>query len=407
MSISVKPTMKCSLSCTYCYENEMRDSGNETNEYDIAKIINQAKIQMEQQGSPLTLHGGEPLLIKKKDLESLFKESFDKFGNSSIQTNGELIDQDHIEMFIKYNVNVGISMDGFDECNLGRWKGSVGSTLRYTRNLWDTIRKLRDKKISVFIISVVSRKNGLLETRDTMKRFILDLKSIGIYYGRFNPVEVDIQELKEEFELTPKELKDFWLDMSKFTMEAGVHWGPFRDIVDNFLGLDKGSCIFTPCDWYHTDAETSIMENGNLANCLKTAKEGFATVRVDHNPRTQERYEILQQIKVEDGGCGGCPFWNICFGLCPAESGDWRGKSKYCESYFELYKDTEIKLKSIMPNLILVNDPNYKAVHGTKYGAFDRILNDQNIGRSTWKNPVKMDEPTAEGKFVKGGLLNE
>ena len=63
-------------------------------------------------GNSICAHGGEPLILPKQELEKILKFAFDKTGQSSIQTNGTLIDDDHILMFKRYKTGVGISIDG-------------------------------------------------------------------------------------------------------------------------------------------------------------------------------------------------------------------------------------------------------------------------------------------------------
>jgi len=59
----------------------------------------------------MALHGGEPLTLLKKDIEAILAKMYDLRGRSSVQTNGTLIDDDHIKMFKKYKTFVGISWD--------------------------------------------------------------------------------------------------------------------------------------------------------------------------------------------------------------------------------------------------------------------------------------------------------
>jgi uncharacterized protein len=61
-------------------------------------------------------------------LEKLWKWGFDKYKSNGIQTNGSLINDQHIELFKKYNVHVGISIDGPDELSDARWYGTLETT---------------------------------------------------------------------------------------------------------------------------------------------------------------------------------------------------------------------------------------------------------------------------------------
>ena len=70
----------------------------------------------------LIFHGGEPLLMKKNEflkMISLFNSLIEEgiVVVFALQTNGILIDKEWCEIFKKYNIGVGISLDGVKEIN--------------------------------------------------------------------------------------------------------------------------------------------------------------------------------------------------------------------------------------------------------------------------------------------------
>ncbi|QWK20800.1 hypothetical protein [Thermus antranikianii] len=91
---------------------------------------------------PLLCLWGEPLLIPKADLERLFAFGLERYGQNGIQTNGALIDEDHIALFRKYRVHVGFSIDGPGELNRLRWAGSVEATDEATERSIGNLRRL-------------------------------------------------------------------------------------------------------------------------------------------------------------------------------------------------------------------------------------------------------------------------
>src|SRR5687767_9821594 len=114
MSVELRPFgVRCNLQCHYCYQNPQREAGNVARSYDLAKM----KEAVLRQGGPFTLFGGEPLLTRRADLEELFRWGYETFGGSGLQTNGALITDEHIRLFKKYSVRVGISLDGPGELN--------------------------------------------------------------------------------------------------------------------------------------------------------------------------------------------------------------------------------------------------------------------------------------------------
>ena len=99
MAVEVRPFgVKCNIQCQYCYQNPQRNAGNILHDYDMEKM----KAGIESEEGPFTLFGGEPLMMPEKDLEEIWAWGHEKYGKSSIQTNGTLITDNHIRMFKQY-----------------------------------------------------------------------------------------------------------------------------------------------------------------------------------------------------------------------------------------------------------------------------------------------------------------
>lgn len=67
----------------------------------------------------ITFHGGEPLLEDKSFYEEIAQNLLDKRDrvHLNIQTNGTLIDKEWCDIFNKYNISIGISLDGNEQAN--------------------------------------------------------------------------------------------------------------------------------------------------------------------------------------------------------------------------------------------------------------------------------------------------
>src|SRR5271155_2298358 len=137
MPVVVSPLgVRCNLKCNYCYEDSLRGAGNFGGSFDIDAI--KEAVQREG-GGPFLLFGGEPLLLPKETLRDLLEWGFQRNGANSLQTNGILVDDDHIELFKRFNVRVGISIDGPGSLNDARWQGTLEETRSATRHVQDTI----------------------------------------------------------------------------------------------------------------------------------------------------------------------------------------------------------------------------------------------------------------------------
>src|SRR5262249_31801659 len=139
MSVELRPLgIKCNIQCQYCYQNPQRDAGNVLQSYDLEKI----KLAVETEGGGFTLFGGGALMVPEKDLEELWSWGLEKYGKNGIQTNGSLINDNHIRMFKQYKVHVGISVDGPGELNDVRWAGSLERTRELTAKTHQAIERL-------------------------------------------------------------------------------------------------------------------------------------------------------------------------------------------------------------------------------------------------------------------------
>jgi uncharacterized protein len=129
----LKVATHCNLNCSYCYMYEYFDNGKQlpsklmSLECFTQSIYQINKYSLETNSKvTIGLHGGEPLLLGYNRLED-FLNIYRRFQTENpllsitIQTNGVLLDRELLELFKKYNVSIGISIDGFsEETNINR-----------------------------------------------------------------------------------------------------------------------------------------------------------------------------------------------------------------------------------------------------------------------------------------------
>ncbi|MGG2362318.1 hypothetical protein ACE4Z5_25580, partial [Salmonella enterica] len=82
------------------------------------------------------------LMMRFEDLEELFAWGFAQYGKASIQTNGVLIEDRHVELFRRYKVDIGISLDGPGALNDARWHKGLEKIRRATAAVESAIAKL-------------------------------------------------------------------------------------------------------------------------------------------------------------------------------------------------------------------------------------------------------------------------
>jgi len=369
MSLTTK-LMECNGLCRDCYENRIR-SVRGKRKYNLDAMIEAIKREARNQnstGQPC-LHGGEPLLMPISDLEQLLSVIYEEYGSSSIQTNGTLISDKHIELFKKYNVSVGVSLDGDTaELNWGRWNAidmPKEKIQEMTDKVIENIRKCRDAGISVSMISILRRCNASPERLPDFVRFLFRMKDeFGINWVRTNEGIVYEEEYKRD-ELTVEELGRAFCFLADICFsDPELEWRPYRDVADALFGYTGNlTCVFTECDIYATQSERTVLYDGSLGCCLKggPAIDGIQALRSEPSRlghRGRERYVILEQIPQDEGGCKDCRFWHMCKGGCPGEGidNDWRNKTRFCEAWKKMFSHIEKRIKGMMPNIYLLPD---------------------------------------------------
>jgi uncharacterized protein len=327
MPILVKPFLGCNLKCRYCYEADYREESKPKLDYDIDAVLNAIQKNYDSRYfREVTLHGGEPLCMKKEDAEKILAKACELTGRSSLQTNGTLIDADWTGMFKKYKTHVGISLDGDSGLSSFRFD-------HLTENkLMQTIENLQAEDIGVSIIAVISRSNAENNVKlNLFKQWLLKISRMGIS-GRVNPCGAGGNK---EVELPVERMVEVYRQLTLFCIEHGLKWSPVSDLASKLNG-GSAVCAFQGCDIYHTDSALVVLGDGTVTNCLRTSVDG---VYLRHE-KDDIRSRVLQNTPVSDGGCQGCEFWTCCMGGCPttAIGNDWRNRTEFCEVWKSILK---------------------------------------------------------------------
>lgn len=331
--------VRCNLSCNFCYQNPIRDGGNFSPGYDLAAM----RAGVEREGGPFTLFGGEPLLAPIDDVETMLAWGFQKWGQSSLQTNGSLVTEKHIELFARYNVSVGISIDGPGELNDVRWAGSLEKTRDMTARTEAAIRKLCAARRPPGLIVTLYRPNVQGARLERMQTWFRELDAIGIRHVRLHLLEVDHDLVAEHLRLSDDENIRAMLAFAALEPQlTQLRFDVFRDLEALLLGQDDNvTCVWTACDPMTTPAVRGVDGLGNRSNCHRTDKDGFAWEKAD-KPGF-ERQLALYHAPQEYGGCNGCRFFFACKSECPGTGldGDWRQRTDQCRVWFSLFEAVE------------------------------------------------------------------
>lgn len=351
MTVVVLPTGYCNIKCAYCFESEdMRSTAGRPN---LAAVERTLDFLLERLPSemPVGLHGGECTMVPMKDLEALLAMITKRRGHSAVQTNGYQMSPALIGLFKAYNTKVSISWDGPGELN--RFRGpnpdDPEATLAYTEKLARNVERLREAGVRVSITSVLSRANASDDEKlDRLKEWMLWLDERGVVAGRYNPLFR--HPVDPEMELSGDELAHAYTTLFDFVTDKQLTWFPFREMIDNLLGLSLGPCVYAGCNPDDTFVY-SIFPNGHVGNCDRTMQNGM--IPRPEFPRRNVRLELLQQ-----NHCAGCRYWDVCHGGCPAHSvGEGASLTpRFCKADYALYSHIESRLRGLLPNIRLVVD---------------------------------------------------
>jgi uncharacterized protein len=121
-TILLKVASRCNINCSYCYVYNQGDTSwqrmpKHMSLTTIEGVLKQLAVLYEDQQHPfaIVLHGGEPLLLPREILETLLQGLADRLPAActrSIQTNGTLIDDELLNLCVRTNTTLSVSLDG-------------------------------------------------------------------------------------------------------------------------------------------------------------------------------------------------------------------------------------------------------------------------------------------------------
>ena len=341
-TVIFRPTNSCNLRCTYCYDKdnhgekviEIRKKANEKFEQEYDNLQKDFRILFNNEKRPnLIFHGGEPLLIYPKNIDSFCNDLNRDISNIkySIQTNGTLIDKNNIDVFKKYNMNVGVSLDGCNE------KQNVNRIFINGKNSFNVvmnkIKLLKDNNVRFGLVMSLVKEHigGEKQLYDFIGKENLSCDIRPVFASSKDDLSKVMTD--EEYSYFFNNLFDIWFD-DKDT-KVGTHgivelyhalkeelkpdYSPHlcsesNDCFKNFISLDVDSNLYACNRLYGVNK----FYYGNLKS----------TNMDEVNKKSEELLEIRNNaIKKE---CSLCNNYSRCYGGCIAES-------------YDLYKDIEHK----------------------------------------------------------------
>lgn len=357
--VIIKTVERCNLNCTYCYFfNNIDDSYKYHPPYisqetisDITSFLIQAIQELRIESLTIGFHGGEPLMQKKKDFDLMCTILYENLSpilkqlDFTLQTNGLLINNQWIELLAKYNVQVGVSLDGpakyndkyrVDHFNKGSYTRIV-ERLNYARS-HTLIKKLGNGDIG--ILAVI---NPEFDYKEVYKHFVKELKisSIDFLIPDFthdNPPPLPIENYGNALiDIFQEWIKD---DDVKVELRFSV----------NILGMFMGSNTIIYGIGSHAESQLpiiSISSNGELGPTdeLRTTDPSKFGQHTVSNISLKDFYQtdfmkIVKKAQDKESlpkECLECCYVNICSGRFSTEN-NFTNASVYCSFLKKFYR---------------------------------------------------------------------
>lgn len=272
----------CNLHCKYCYTRPEIYCGEPISVDKIKKFISLLERDDRFRHIKFTWHGGEPLIWGQANYEETFDFQKRHLSNKDFmnifQTNGILLDQEYIDLIKKYNIYVGVSIDGPSYALNSNRFDSEKTFRRMTDNLELLARN--DIKFAVFCTLTAYNIDHIDEIFDF-------IEAIEPYAYTFIPI------MENESSITAEKWSDVLNKTNVFYKKTGI-WHSYTKNLDSlhpkmcmmngrcqsFVTIDNKGIVNKTC---RINQELSI---GNLKDediLDKIASYAFKPLRISKN----------------------------------------------------------------------------------------------------------------------------
>lgn len=346
LNIILKGTNGCNLACSYCSLGNKKNVSKVAKEkmYDIMKYSCELCENISEKNICFILHGGEPTIISSFTyayaIDRIKNEYKDLNIEISLQTNGYNLSEEWLDFFEKYDVSVGVSIDG---------SALIHDKERITINGENTfsvvkgnIDKLLEKDIKVSCLMVLT--SNALNVDYNFLQYYADKK----LHLKVNPL-LDYGEVYANPELSLKQgqYADYLIGMYEYILkeDMDVDISPIDKILQGVLCNNKRirECSFNEVCNKHF---LCIDFKGDIYPCGKFSDMGkFCLGNI-----TEANYNIFESTMINSliarrgeqlpTKCRKCRHIELCHAGCNAEAcinGSLQNTPAMCDDYIKLF----------------------------------------------------------------------
>ncbi|OCQ53858.1 Anaerobic sulfatase-maturating enzyme [Photorhabdus australis subsp. thailandensis] len=350
----IKPTHVCNLSCTYCYNEDIRKPI--MTEETLSRVIFETFSYTNHlgcfSGVEFIWHGGEPLIPGIKFYENVLRLQ-EKYSNgisyiNSIQTNGTLLTNKWVNFLSNNDFLVSLSIDGpkeLHDANRIDKKGN-GSFDR----VMSGIRKLNQANQRFGSVLVINKQNKAhveniydFMVSEKIAFNVIPMTKSGSAVCSYEDLGLEADEYYEPW----IKLYDLWFDaeddrytyISDFVRKTqAIMAGRAADCI-GMSQCGNANCSTDPLGDIYPCASLSGHPNLIYGNINKSSLLEIMNSNVAKEYRTRKPTKY----------CNACKWQHVCHGGCQARSykffsGNYHERDYYCPSLYKIYEHIEKKL---------------------------------------------------------------
>lgn len=343
--IIVKGTNSCNLACSYCSLGEKSNFKfiNKESLKDIMVFACDMAKYRKEKNINFILHGGEPTLISPDVYDECISyikmRHSDLDINISMQTNGLVVSDQFIQLIKKYDIAVGVSIDGSEEIH--NYERRTASGKDSFSIVMGNIDRMLVENIQVSCLMVLTRK-ALDANLDYLRYFEerglhLKINPLLNYGETVSHPDLVLNKgdyakyIVSVYEAMIREKLDVFVSPIDKIISGIIHEMPInecsfdRQCNRHFLCIDYKGDIF-PCGKF---SDVDKMRIGNIRGTTYEDIERFLESKV-----CSRRNESLP-VK-----CRECQYQYLCNGGCSAEAmieGEYFNPPILCEDYYMLF----------------------------------------------------------------------
>ena len=336
----------CNLTCKYCYQRAPQKNGvmSISNFHRFTNWISNELFTGQYSQCSIEIYGGEPLLAKR-----LIKILFDELAltlkktnipiDYDIVTNGTLLDDEIIKLFIINDVYMQITIDGDRETHNQRraYRNGKGSYDKIISNISSIIKQGGNDLLKVRMN--VDTKNFTQISNVASKLHSINVKNFELGWVNFlSPISPDYSH-----SINSSDFENLMIEIYNVLKPFG-----YAPTIDNFSVIT--TCMFHRFHGFTITPELDVFKCDELMD-FKKYKLGF----IDENSLLvidKVRYDQFLSRKPSNfHECVNCRLLPVCGCGCAVQALRSKGElhQNYCET---TYKKIETRIK----NFILVSE---------------------------------------------------